>query len=87
MDGGIEDLERVLAARVAFEAALIVGHADDARAAWRFYHHALLNQASSESVSAARRWVDDAIIESGDEQLIDAKRRYDAAVQGRELTA
>lgn len=87
MDGGIEDLEMVLAARVEFEAALIVSYAEDARLAWRFYHHALANQASSASLSAARRWVDDAVTESGDEQLVEAKRRYDAAVRQREPTA
>jgi hypothetical protein len=84
---GSDDYEKVLTARVAFEAALIVTGWDDARAAWHFYHQALLNQASSESVRAARRWVDDAVIESGDEQLMDAKRRYDAALRGSELTA
>jgi hypothetical protein len=79
--------EKVLSTRVAFEAALVVSNSDDARIAWRFYHHAVANEASSESVRAARRWVDEAVIESGDEQLVLAKRHYDAAVRRSELTA
>jgi hypothetical protein len=89
MNGGIESdkYETALAARVVFQAALVVTDSEDARAAWRFYHHALANHASSESVRAARRLLDEAVVESDDEQLVEAKRRYDAALRGSELTA
>jgi hypothetical protein len=89
MNGGTEpdQYEMVLAARVVFQAALVVCDSEDARVAWRFYHHALANDASYESIRAARRLLDEAVIESGDEQLVDAKRRYDVALRGSELTA
>lgn len=55
---------------------------EDARAAWRGYHQMLAGVSDSDEIWNARRLLDEAIADSDDEQLIDAKRRYLLAIRG-----
>lgn len=78
-----EDFDGVRFARIGLEAALAVSESEAARAAWRVYHH-VLPRSDTEAVRDACRILDETILRSGDEQLIEAKLRYDLALNGRE---
>jgi hypothetical protein len=73
--------ERSRAARVAFEAALVVSDSEEARVAWRFYHEMLVKAPGTDRVESAQRLLDEVILDAGDEQLAEAKQRYDAALR------
>lgn len=78
--GMVEYLDEVRSARIRLEAALAVSDSEAARAAWRLYHRALALP-NSRAGRDARRLLDQAIARSCDEQLIEAKQRYDAALR------
>ena len=80
--GMVEYLDEVRSARIGLEAALAVSESEAARAAWRLYHRALVLP-NSRPGRDARRLLDQAIARSCDEQLIEAKRRYDTALRSR----
>ena len=66
-------------ARAGLEAALSHSKSSPARAAWRVYHRALAGQ-NFDTLRDARWILDQAIIHSDDEYLIEAKKRYDSAL-------
>ena len=76
-----ENLDEMRFARIGLEAALAVTDSEAARAAWRLYHHAL-GRSDTRTIGDARRILDDAIRRSEDEQLIEAKQRFDLARDG-----
>ena len=95
MGGGVEDgsamsdleapdfsFDEVRSARVGLEAALAVSDSEAARAAWRVYHEVLALLPGSRDIADARRLLDEAIVRAGDEQLVEAKQRYDLALRG-----
>lgn len=77
--GMVEYLDEVRSARIRLEAALAVSDSEAARAAWRLYHRAQALPNSRAGRDARR--LDQAIARSCDEQLIEAKQRYDAALR------
>ena len=78
--GMVEYLDEVRSARIRLEAVLAVSDSEAARAAWRLYHRAQALP-NSRAGRDARRLLDQAIARSRDEQLIEAKRRYNAALR------
>lgn len=78
--GMVDHIDEIRSARVALEAALAVSDSEPARAAWRLYHRALVLP-NTRAGRDARRLLDQAIIRSEDEHLIEAKQRYDSALR------
>lgn len=68
-------------ARNGLEAALATSECEAARAAWRILHHALKRR-NTRAIGEASRMLNDAIMRSEDDQLIEAKKRYDVARLG-----
>jgi len=75
----MDPLSEARSARVGLEAALSHSQSSPARAAWRVYHRALAGH-DFDTLRDARWILDQAIIHSDDEHLIEAKRRYDSAL-------
>jgi hypothetical protein len=85
--GSVDYFDEVRSARVGLEAALAVSESEPARAAWRLYHQVLSRLPESNDIRDACRVLDEAITRSEDEQLIDAKQRYDLALRGTSRAA
>lgn len=75
----IGDLSEARSARARLESALSHSKSAPARAAWRVYHRTLSGQ-DFDTLRDARWILEQAIIHSGDDRLIEAKRRYDSAL-------
>ena len=78
--GTVDHFSEIRSARNGLEAALAVSDSEAARAGWRLYHHALAVR-DPRAVRDARMLFHDTVVRSGDEQLIEAKQRYDSALE------
>lgn len=78
---GGDDFDEVRAARVALEAALAVTESEAARAAWRVHHMVIGRPVEPGDMTSSRRFLDEVIQRSGDEELIEAKQRYDQVLR------